>query len=142
MNHQGLGCHGLRNAAIVKKVGTVLRQARINAGLSQDALARRIGLTASQISQIELKSSNPGFTTVAKIAAVVGMSADEVAAACGVPGYERGAKAGSTVLRDAASLSASIGRSRKLLAKLDDELLRSESALGDFIDGDQRPRRK
>lgn len=99
-------------------MGVVLRKARIDAGLSQDALARRIGMTASQISQIELKSSNPGFTTVARIAAVLGMSADDVAAACGVPGYERTEKGTSRLLKDAASLSDAIERTRKILAKL------------------------
>lgn len=68
----------------VQKLGTVLRQARLDAGLSLRDLSRASGLTASQISQIETgKRPDPGFHTVTKAAKALGISLDDLAAGCG-----------------------------------------------------------
>ena len=53
-----------------------LRLARHNAGLSQDALAKRVGVTQQQIAKLEHPESNASITTLAKVAAALGMTLD------------------------------------------------------------------
>jgi transcriptional regulator with XRE-family HTH domain len=78
-------------------IGKVLRDARLKAGLSLGAAAERAGMTAPQLSRIESgKSASPEFITVARIAAALHLSLDEVAARSGAPGHGRPAKAGRT----------------------------------------------
>jgi transcriptional regulator with XRE-family HTH domain len=55
--------------------------AREGAGLTQNALARRARMTASQVSQVESgKRVDPQFSTVARLAAALGVPLDEIAA--------------------------------------------------------------
>ena len=76
-------------------IGKVLRDARLQAGLSLGAAAERAGMTPPQLSRIESgKSASPEFITVARIAAAVHLSLDEVAARSGAPGHGPRAKPG------------------------------------------------
>jgi transcriptional regulator with XRE-family HTH domain len=78
-------------------IGKVLRDARLQAGLSLRGAAERAGMTAAQLSRVEAgKSASPEFITVARIAAVVDLSLDEVAARSGAPGHRRRDKAKRT----------------------------------------------
>jgi transcriptional regulator with XRE-family HTH domain len=78
-------------------IGKVLRDARLQAGLSLRAAAERAGMTAAQLSRVEAgKSASPEFITVARIAAVVDLSLDEVAVRSGAPGHRRRDKAKRT----------------------------------------------
>lgn len=72
----------------MRKVGAVLKGARESAGISQSALAKRIGISASQLAQIESgKRVDPYFSSVARVAGALGMSLDAVATACGIAGF-------------------------------------------------------
>jgi len=75
-----------RRAEVVKSsLGSTLRQAREATGLSLRGLARKIGISPAQISQIEGGTrKSPGFQSIAKIAAALSLSLDEVAAAAGL----------------------------------------------------------
>jgi len=76
-------------------IGKVLRDARLQAGLSLGAAAERSGMTPPQLSRIESgKSASPEFITVARIAAAIHLSLDEVAARSGAPGHGPRAKTG------------------------------------------------
>lgn len=64
----------------------------MRAGLSQASVARAASIAAAQVSQIEMGHRvDPQFSTVARIAAVVGLSLDQIAAECGL-----GNRAGSS----------------------------------------------
>ncbi|MCH8627750.1 helix-turn-helix domain-containing protein [Arsenicicoccus piscis] len=52
--------------------GTVLREARLVAGLSQSELARRAGVTQSVISTYESGGRDPSLTTLARLVAATG----------------------------------------------------------------------
>lgn len=72
----------------MKSVGEVLKQARKRAGLSQNAVGRRAGMATSQVSQIEAgRRVDPQFSSVAKLAGVIGLSLDLLAAECGFEGF-------------------------------------------------------
>ena len=59
-------------------------------GLSQAAVARKAGIHAAMLSRIERdESSDPYFSTIAKVAAVLGLSLDELAAEAGLPSVRR-----------------------------------------------------
>jgi transcriptional regulator with XRE-family HTH domain len=59
-----------------------LKRARKAAGISQAELARRSGVDQAYISRLEGgKAKDPGWTTITAIAAVLGISLDELAAA-------------------------------------------------------------
>lgn len=74
----------------MKKVGLVLRAARESAGISQSALAQRIGISAGQLAQIENgQRADPYFSSVARIAGALGLSLDSVAALCGIVGFSK-----------------------------------------------------
>jgi transcriptional regulator with XRE-family HTH domain len=59
-------------------IGQRLRDERIKAGLSQRELARRIGLSASLISQLESGQSNPSVGTLYAIVTELDISLDRV----------------------------------------------------------------
>jgi transcriptional regulator with XRE-family HTH domain len=80
------------------RIGKALKAIREEAGLTQNALARRAKMTASQVSQIESgKRPDPQFSTIARLAAALGVSLDEVAAQSG---FETSAAPRSAVARD------------------------------------------
>jgi transcriptional regulator with XRE-family HTH domain len=59
-------------------IGGRLRQARERAGISQRELARRLGLSASMISQVESGLSKPSVSTLYGIVTELEVSLDEV----------------------------------------------------------------
>jgi transcriptional regulator with XRE-family HTH domain len=61
-----------------RDIGQHLRQAREAAGISVRELARRIGLSASMISQVELNQSRPSVGTLFQIANALGLVLDDL----------------------------------------------------------------
>jgi transcriptional regulator with XRE-family HTH domain len=67
--------HGLE---ALDTIGDRLREERVKAGLSQRELARRLGLSASLISQLEGGLSKPSVGTLYAIVTELGVSLDKV----------------------------------------------------------------
>jgi transcriptional regulator with XRE-family HTH domain len=65
-------------AGELEDIGARLREERDRVGISQRELARRIGLSASMISQIESGQSKPSVSTLYGIVTELGVSVDEV----------------------------------------------------------------
>jgi transcriptional regulator with XRE-family HTH domain len=65
-------------AGELEDIGTRLREERDHVGISQRELARRIGLSASMISQIESGQSKPSVSTLYAIVTELGVSLDEL----------------------------------------------------------------
>ena len=88
-------------------IGEVLRETRLRLGLSQGAVAKRAGMTAAQLSHIEMgRSASPEFITVTRIAAALQLSLDNLAALSGIAGYTKQApKAASAATEIAAALT-------------------------------------
>ena len=59
-------------------IGDRLREERIRAGISQRELARRLGLSASMISQLESGMSKPSVGTLYAIVSELNVSLDKV----------------------------------------------------------------
>jgi transcriptional regulator with XRE-family HTH domain len=59
-------------------IGERLREERVRAGISQRELARRLGLSASLISQLESGQSKPSVATLYAIVTELGVSLDHV----------------------------------------------------------------
>ncbi len=59
-------------------IGSRLREERVRAGISQRELARRLGLSASLISQLESGQSRPSVGTLYSIVTELGVSLDRV----------------------------------------------------------------
>lgn len=59
-------------------IGRRLREERVRAGISQRELARRLGLSASLISQLESGQSRPSVGTLYSIVTELGVSLDQV----------------------------------------------------------------
>lgn len=58
-------------------LGAAVRRLRAERGLTMEALATRAGVTISTISQLEHAKSEPGWMTVRRVAAALGMSLAE-----------------------------------------------------------------
>src|SRR3990172_2818568 len=65
-------------AEALDAIGDRLREERAKAGISQRELARRLGLSASLISQIEAGLSKPSVGTLYAIVTELGISLDKV----------------------------------------------------------------
>jgi transcriptional regulator with XRE-family HTH domain len=60
-------------------LGSRIRQARARYGMSQVELARRIGVSATALNQIESgKTADPGVSRIVKIAETLGVSTDSL----------------------------------------------------------------
>ncbi len=70
--------HATETAAALDAIGERLREERVNAGISQRELARRLGLSASLISQLESGLSKPSVGTLYAIVTELGVSLDKV----------------------------------------------------------------
>ncbi len=64
--------------AISKKLGENIKKIRIKKKLSQGAISRLLGVDKGYISNIENGKKNPTLATVEKLAAALGVSADEL----------------------------------------------------------------
>jgi transcriptional regulator with XRE-family HTH domain len=114
-----------------------LRAARERAKLTQSQLAERVGLAPSHIARLEGGDRlNPRFETIARIAAELGASLDEIAIAAGfaVPSPPAGANRSGAV-RSAQAL-------RDLAAALDEgrTVLKEAASALDDISGTGRTR--
>jgi transcriptional regulator with XRE-family HTH domain len=65
-------------AGELEDIGSRLREERDRLGISQRELARRIGLSASMISQIESGQSKPSVSTLYGIVTELGVSVDDI----------------------------------------------------------------
>jgi transcriptional regulator with XRE-family HTH domain len=65
-------------AGELEDIGTRLREERDRVGISQRELARRVGLSASMISQIESGLSRPSVSTLYGIVTELGVSVDDL----------------------------------------------------------------
>ena len=65
-------------AGELEDIGTRLREERDRVGISQRELARRVGLSASMISQIESGQSKPSVSTLYGIVTELGVSLDDI----------------------------------------------------------------
>ncbi len=65
-------------AGELEDIGTRIREERERVGISQRELARRIGLSASMISQLESGQSKPSVSTLYAIVTELGVSLDDV----------------------------------------------------------------
>ncbi len=65
-------------AGELEDIGARLREERDRVGISQRELARRIGLSASLISQIESGQSKPSVSTLYGIVTELGVSVDDI----------------------------------------------------------------
>jgi transcriptional regulator with XRE-family HTH domain len=65
-------------AGELEDIGTKLREERERVRISQRELARRIGLSASMISQIESGQSKPSVSTLYAIVSELGVSVDDI----------------------------------------------------------------
>lgn len=70
-------------------IGDRLREERVRAGLSQRELARRLGLSASLISQLESGQSKPSVGTLYSIVTELGVSLDRVIRGGDFPGAHK-----------------------------------------------------
>jgi transcriptional regulator with XRE-family HTH domain len=71
-------------AGELEDIGTRLREERDRVGISQRELARRVGLSASMISQIESGQSKPSVSTLYGIVTELGVSLDDIFGGNGV----------------------------------------------------------
>lgn len=115
-----------------------IRAARERAGLTQAELARRVGLAPNHIARLESgEKSNPRFETVARIAAELGLSLDELSIASGFRGSPSTAKHAGTTVQAANEL-------RTFLSKLEHTRKIAETAVKALDDaaGINRRRRR
>lgn len=88
-----------------RTIGQILRHAREQAGLSQAALAARVGLAANHVVRLETgEKAQPRFETVVRLAAELGLSLDDVAAHMGLPSGRVSEKSGKAASKTAAAL--------------------------------------
>lgn len=67
-----------------RRLGPIIRAARERVHLTQSQLASRVGLAANHITRLENGEKGvPRFDTVARLAAELGLSLDELSKACG-----------------------------------------------------------
>ncbi len=69
---------GQGDPEVLDAIGERLREERVKAGISQRELARRLGLSASLISQLESGQSRPSVGTLYSIVTELGVSLDHV----------------------------------------------------------------
>lgn len=74
------------DAKLLDAIGDRLREERVRAGISQRELARRLGLSASLISQLESGQSRPSVGTLYAIVTELGVSLDHVIRGADAPG--------------------------------------------------------
>ena len=61
-----------------KKLGRNFKRIRIKEGVSQEYIARALGIDRAFISNIENGKANPTLTTIAKLAKAIGVSIAEL----------------------------------------------------------------
>ena len=64
----------------MKGIGTRIKAGRVAAGLTQERLAEKVGISSTYLSAIECNVKDPKLATFIKIANAIGASADELLA--------------------------------------------------------------
>lgn len=93
-----------------RTIGEILRHAREQAGLTQAALAARVGLAPNHLVRLETgEKAQPRFETVARLAAELGFSLDDLAARLGYRTGQLSPKGGEAAANAAAALRKFLG---------------------------------
>jgi len=83
---------------VARKIGEVLREARLQAKLSIRDVERTSGMPAGAISQIETGARvDPGFSSVTRLAKAIGVSLDDLAARVVGSGSKSAEKRGAAI---------------------------------------------
>lgn len=61
-----------------KKLGENIRRVRLDRGLTQDDLCRKLSIDTSYLSNVESGNKNPTLATIEKIAKALDVSIDEL----------------------------------------------------------------
>src|SRR5512135_1070336 len=93
-------------------VGALIRRERQRQGLSLRELARRVGVSASMLSQVETDRTRPSVSTIYAIAAELGLSIDALLSGDEADVTDPVALAGSRVREDAAALPGAVPSSQ------------------------------
>ena len=64
----------------MKGIGTRIKAGRVTAGLTQERLAEKVGISSTYLSAIECNEKDPKLATFIKIANAIGASADDLLA--------------------------------------------------------------
>ena len=64
----------------MKGIGTRIKAGRVAAGLTQERLAEKVGISSTYLSAIECNVKDPNLATFIKIANAIGASADDLLA--------------------------------------------------------------
>lgn len=83
-----------------RAIGKRIKIARIRVGLTQEAVAERIGITAQHVSNIETGNSSVSLTTLVAIANLLNVTMDELLCDTLVKSKEVFCREADTVLRD------------------------------------------
>ena len=85
------------------RLGVTLRHARERLNLTQAVLADRVGIAPNHLLRLETgEKSNPRFETIARLAAELGLSLDELSELCGYRHRTSAAPRDRTILVKAA----------------------------------------
>ncbi len=87
-------------------VGSLIRRERLKLGLSLRELARRVGVSASMLSQVETDRTRPSVSTIYAIASELGLSIDALLSEEETAVVSAAAAAGTRVRRGAAPPAA------------------------------------
>jgi transcriptional regulator with XRE-family HTH domain len=101
-----------------------IRAARERAGFTQSQLAKRVGLAPNHVLRLESgQKINPRFETVARIAAELGLSLDELAVAAGYRGTVK------VRPNDAATIAQLLEKMRAFLASMESAEQKAREAI-------------
>src|SRR5438552_835624 len=102
---------GLGRALVNVNVGGLIRRERERQRLSLRELARRVGISASMLSQVETGRTRPSVSTIYAIATELGLSIDALLSdggAAAVPATAAAAGAGGTRARRGPAAAAAL----------------------------------
>jgi transcriptional regulator with XRE-family HTH domain len=109
-------------------VGSLIRRERQKQGLSLRELARRVGISASMLSQVETDRTRPSVSTIYAIATELGVSIDALLS--GSDGAaEDSSVAGRSRVRSAAAAPAAAGLASQLVRPEDRHKIELESGV-------------
>lgn len=63
---------------MAKSIGAAIRAARVKLDLAQEEVARRAGMSPPAYNRLELGGTDPRWSTVAKVAAALGLGVDDI----------------------------------------------------------------
>lgn len=104
--------HIARDPAAAGQIGRRLREVRMSRGISLREMARRIGVSASFVSQVERGKSNPSVGTLYAFVAELGTSLDELTG--DRPVSRQGPASAAGEARDASALDTTAPAGRQM----------------------------